>query len=118
VTFALGEGSSVEHLLEYYRYQGDPSCAIADGATRTATQAAATVAAYREAGADEFVFVPTMADLAQLDLLDDAVLPGPSRPPLDGAAPSRLGMATATAIAQIAAKAATGSTAAVLPPES
>jgi alkanesulfonate monooxygenase SsuD/methylene tetrahydromethanopterin reductase-like flavin-dependent oxidoreductase (luciferase family) len=73
--FALGEGSSVEHLLEYYGYQGDRSYAIADGATRTATQAAETVAAYREAGVDEFVFVPTMADLAQVELLGDAVLP-------------------------------------------
>ena len=71
--FALGD-AGVEHLLEYYGYQGDRARSIADGAIRSAEEAAAEVAAYREAGVDELVFSPTTPDLAQLELLADAVL--------------------------------------------
>lgn len=100
------------------RVQGDRSCAIADGATRTATQAAAAVAAYREARADEFDSVPTLANsrssiCSTTPWLSDRHDRRPTELPHLVS-----GMTTATAIAQIAAKAATGSTAAILPTES
>lgn len=71
--FALGESSSVDYLLDYYGYQGERSRKIAEGAHRTADQVAETVRGFTDIGVDEYTFVPTMADLAQIDLLADAV---------------------------------------------
>lgn len=70
---ALGDAST-EHLLEYYGYQGDRARSIADGAIRSAEQAAETVAAYAEVGVTEVIFSPTTPDLTQLDLLGDALI--------------------------------------------
>ena len=72
--FALGADSSVDYLYEYYGYLGDRARTIAEGAIRSAGQAAESVAAFTEAGVDEYVLVPTMATLEQLDRLAAAVV--------------------------------------------
>jgi alkanesulfonate monooxygenase SsuD/methylene tetrahydromethanopterin reductase-like flavin-dependent oxidoreductase (luciferase family) len=72
--YALGDDSSVDYIFDYYGYQGDRSKTIAEGAIRTADQAAEAVAAFRDIGIDEYVFAPTTATIEQVDLLADAVL--------------------------------------------
>ena len=71
--FALGEDSNVDYLFDYYGYQGDRARMFAEGAYRRAAEVTAAVQDFAAIGVDEYVFVPTMADLSQVDLLADAV---------------------------------------------
>ena len=71
--FALGEDSNVDYLLDYYGYQGDRARMFADGAYRRAADVTAALRDFAAVGVDEYVFIPTMADLAQVDLLAEAV---------------------------------------------
>ena len=75
--YSLGEGTeaeSVSNLRDYYGYLGDMADRVAGAALRTPEALREAVAAYSELGVDEFVLDPTVADLAQVDLLADAVL--------------------------------------------
>ena len=76
--FALGDDSNVDYLFEYYGYQGDRARMFADGAYRQAADVTAAVRDFAAVGVDEYTFVPTMADLAQVDRLAEAV--GAARP--------------------------------------
>ena len=71
--FALGEDSNVDYLFHYYGYQGDRARMFAEGAYRRAAEVTSAVQDFAAIGVDEYVFVPTMADLSQVDLLADAV---------------------------------------------
>ena len=71
--FALGEDADVDYLFDYYGYQGDRARMFAEGAYRRASEVTAAVQDFAAIGVDEYVFVPTMADLSQVDLLADAV---------------------------------------------
>ena len=71
--FALGEDSNVDYLLDYYGYQGDRARMFAEGAYRHAADVTAAVRDFAAIGVDEYVFIPTMADLSQVDLLAEAV---------------------------------------------
>ena len=71
--FALGDGSNVDYLLDYYGYQGDRARMFAEGAYRTAAQVEAAGGGCAGVGVDEYVFIPTMADLDQVDRLAEAV---------------------------------------------
>jgi alkanesulfonate monooxygenase SsuD/methylene tetrahydromethanopterin reductase-like flavin-dependent oxidoreductase (luciferase family) len=72
--FALGDDASVDYLLDYYGHEPDRAPAIAAGALRSPEQAVEMVRAFRDLGIDEYLLVPTMADLGQLHRLADAVL--------------------------------------------
>lgn len=71
--FALGGDSNVDYLMEYYGYQGERARMFAEGAYRCAADVTAAVRDFAAIGVDEYVFVPTMADLSQVDRLADAV---------------------------------------------
>lgn len=75
--FSLGEDSrerSEAYLRDYYAYLGDFAEQVAQSAARSPEAVRDRVSAFREAGADELVFDPTVADPDQVDLLADAVL--------------------------------------------
>ena len=74
--FALGEDSNVDYLFDYYGYQGDRARMFAEGAYRQASDVTAAVRDFAAVGVDEYTFVPTMADLSQVDRLADAVAAG------------------------------------------
>ena len=71
--FALGDDSNVDYLFDYYGYQGDRARMFAEGAYRRAVDVTAAVRDFAAIGVDEYTFVPTMADLSQVDRLADAV---------------------------------------------
>ena len=71
--FALGEDSNVDYLLEYYGYQGERARMFAEGAYRRAADVTSALRDFAAVGVDEYVFVPTMADLTQVDRLAAAV---------------------------------------------
>ena len=71
--FALGDDPNVDYLFDYYGYQGDRARMFAEGAYQRAADVTAAVRDFAAIGVDEYTFVPTMADLAQVDLLADAV---------------------------------------------
>ena len=71
--FALGDDSDVDYLFDYYGYQGDRARMFAEGAYRQASEVTAAVRDFADVGVDEYTFVPTMADLAQVDRLAEAV---------------------------------------------
>ena len=71
--FALGEDSNVDYLFDYYGYQGERARIFAEGAYRQASDVTAAVRDFAAVGVDEYTFVPTMADLSQVDRLADAV---------------------------------------------
>ena len=70
--FALGDDSDVDYLFDYYGYQGDRARMFAEGAYRHASEVTAAVRDFADVGVDEYTFVPTMADLAQVDRLAEA----------------------------------------------
>ena len=72
--FALGDAPNVDYLFDYYGYQGDRARMFAEGAYRRAADVTAAVRDFANIGVDEYTFVPTMADLSQVDLLADAAL--------------------------------------------
>ena len=71
--FALGEDSNVDYLMDYYGYQGDRARMFAEGAYRRAADVTAALRDFAAVGVDEYTFVPTMADLTQVDRLAEAV---------------------------------------------
>lgn len=75
--FSLGDDaveSSRASLLDYYAFLGEWAEQIADGASRTIEDVRDTARRFEEAGVDELIFDPTVADLDQVDRLADAVL--------------------------------------------
>jgi alkanesulfonate monooxygenase SsuD/methylene tetrahydromethanopterin reductase-like flavin-dependent oxidoreductase (luciferase family) len=71
--FALGEDSNVDYLLDYYGYQGERARMFAEGAYRRAADVTTALRDFAAIGVDEYVFIPTMADLNQVDRLAEAV---------------------------------------------
>jgi alkanesulfonate monooxygenase SsuD/methylene tetrahydromethanopterin reductase-like flavin-dependent oxidoreductase (luciferase family) len=74
--FSLGEehtDESLRNLRSYYAYLTDWVEGIAQGAARTKDVLRDRVKAYEDAGIDELVLDPTVADLDQVDRAADAV---------------------------------------------
>jgi alkanesulfonate monooxygenase SsuD/methylene tetrahydromethanopterin reductase-like flavin-dependent oxidoreductase (luciferase family) len=74
--FSLGEehtAESLHNLRTYYGFLGDWAEQVAAGASRTPEAVRAQAAAFEEAGVDELIFDPSVADLDQVDLLADAI---------------------------------------------
>jgi alkanesulfonate monooxygenase SsuD/methylene tetrahydromethanopterin reductase-like flavin-dependent oxidoreductase (luciferase family) len=73
--FALGPAADAGRadLLRYYGFAGALSARIAAGLLTTASQVRELAAGYRAAGCDELVLFPTVGELAQVDLLAEAV---------------------------------------------
>lgn len=75
--FSLGDevvDDSKAYLLDYYAYLGEWAQGIADGTPRSSEDVRTTVSRFEEAGVDELIFDPTVADLEQVDRLADLVL--------------------------------------------
>lgn len=75
--FSLGDevvDDSKAYLLDYYAYLGEWAPGIADGTPRSPEDVRTTVSRFEEAGVDELIFDPTVADLEQVDRLADLVL--------------------------------------------
>ncbi|HCP62178.1 MAG TPA: MmcJ protein [Actinobacteria bacterium] len=74
--FGLGdtERQSADYLRHYYGYTGGFAEQIAQGAPRTPGAIRSTLTRFEDAGVDELVFDPTVADVHQVDLLADIVL--------------------------------------------
>jgi alkanesulfonate monooxygenase SsuD/methylene tetrahydromethanopterin reductase-like flavin-dependent oxidoreductase (luciferase family) len=75
--FALGEaaGAGVEEVRDYYAFAGAFAERMAAGVLTTASAVQELLRGYEEAGCDELVLFPAVAELTQLDLLAGA-LPG------------------------------------------
>lgn len=76
VYFALGdvEELSRSYLLDYYGPMGDDIAAMIAGSVLRSPEAiSGALAAYEEAGVDEFILDPTVADPDQVDLLAKVV---------------------------------------------
>ncbi|MGH2689205.1 MAG: LLM class flavin-dependent oxidoreductase, partial [Actinomycetota bacterium] len=74
--FSLGEDivdDSKAYLFDYYAYLGEWAQGIADGTPRTPEDVRTTAGRFEEAGVDELIFDPTVADLDQVDRLADVV---------------------------------------------
>jgi alkanesulfonate monooxygenase SsuD/methylene tetrahydromethanopterin reductase-like flavin-dependent oxidoreductase (luciferase family) len=72
--FALGdEAAGEEYLLDYYAFTGPFAAKIAAGNLTSPRAIRDFVRAYEEAGCDELVLLPTVADLGQLDRLADVL---------------------------------------------
>ena len=72
--FALGdESAGEEYLLDYYAFTGPFAAKIAAGLLTSPRAIRDFVRAYEEAGCDELVLLPTVADPGQLDRLADVV---------------------------------------------
>jgi alkanesulfonate monooxygenase SsuD/methylene tetrahydromethanopterin reductase-like flavin-dependent oxidoreductase (luciferase family) len=71
--FALGDAGSIatgaDYLRDYYAFTGPFAEKIAAGNLTTPQAIIDFVRGYEEAGCDELVLLPTVADPAQLDLL-------------------------------------------------
>jgi probable F420-dependent oxidoreductase len=61
-------------LLDYYAYLGEWAGKIADGTPRGREAVREAVSRFEDAGVDELVLEPTVADIREVDLLADAVL--------------------------------------------
>jgi alkanesulfonate monooxygenase SsuD/methylene tetrahydromethanopterin reductase-like flavin-dependent oxidoreductase (luciferase family) len=61
-------------LLDYYAYLGEWAGKIADGTPRGREAVREAVSRFEDAGVDELVLDPTVADIREVDLLADAVL--------------------------------------------
>ncbi len=75
--FALGdtEAASREYLLDYYRVGGDELAEmVAGSALRSEEAIAGALPAFEEAGVDELILDPTVADPGQVDRLAAVVL--------------------------------------------
>jgi alkanesulfonate monooxygenase SsuD/methylene tetrahydromethanopterin reductase-like flavin-dependent oxidoreductase (luciferase family) len=75
--FSLGDevaNESKANLLDYYEFLGEWAARVAKGTPRTPEAVRETVRHFEEAGVDELVLDPTVADLAQVDRLADVVL--------------------------------------------
>jgi alkanesulfonate monooxygenase SsuD/methylene tetrahydromethanopterin reductase-like flavin-dependent oxidoreductase (luciferase family) len=74
--FSLGEEhtpASLHNLRTYYGFLGDWAEQMAAGVPRTPAAVRETAAAFAEAGVDELVFDPSVADLDQVDRLAEVV---------------------------------------------
>ncbi|MFQ5859055.1 MAG: LLM class flavin-dependent oxidoreductase, partial [Anaerolineae bacterium] len=70
--FALGDDASEagrQYLLDYYAFTGPFAEKVAEGLHTTPQAIAQFVRGYAEAGCDELVLLPTVADMDQLDRL-------------------------------------------------
>jgi alkanesulfonate monooxygenase SsuD/methylene tetrahydromethanopterin reductase-like flavin-dependent oxidoreductase (luciferase family) len=84
--FALGDEETVrrgrDYMLDYYAFTGPFAEKIADGLLTTPLAVLQQIRGYEEAGCDELVLLPAVADLEQLDLLAGVVaetrVPGPA----------------------------------------
>jgi alkanesulfonate monooxygenase SsuD/methylene tetrahydromethanopterin reductase-like flavin-dependent oxidoreductase (luciferase family) len=77
--FGLGghEAESIRQLREYYAFIAERAEWVAKSAARSADEVRARIDAFREIGADELIFTPSVPDSDQVDLLADAAgLPG------------------------------------------
>jgi alkanesulfonate monooxygenase SsuD/methylene tetrahydromethanopterin reductase-like flavin-dependent oxidoreductase (luciferase family) len=77
--FGLGETEeeSIRQLRAYYAFIAERAEWIAKAAVRSADDVRVRIDAFREIGADELIFRPSVPDTDQVDLLADAVgLPG------------------------------------------
>ena len=72
--FALGDEQQGEaYLLDYYAFTGPFAAKIAAGNLTSPRAIRDFVRAYEEAGCDELVLLPTVADPGQLDRLADVL---------------------------------------------
>jgi alkanesulfonate monooxygenase SsuD/methylene tetrahydromethanopterin reductase-like flavin-dependent oxidoreductase (luciferase family) len=74
--FALGDGAEApgaEYLRDYYAFTGPFAEKIAAGNLTTPQAVIDFVRGYEEAGCDELVLLPTVADLSQADRLADVI---------------------------------------------
>ena len=75
--FALGDEDLLErakaYMLDYYAFTGPFAQRIAEGLLTTPQAIAQFVRGYAEAGCEELVLLPAVADLEQLDRLADAL---------------------------------------------
>jgi alkanesulfonate monooxygenase SsuD/methylene tetrahydromethanopterin reductase-like flavin-dependent oxidoreductase (luciferase family) len=67
------EPASRAALQRYYGFTGDFAKVVADSAARTPDAIRGAVAAFTDAGVDELIFDPTVADVAEVDRLADIV---------------------------------------------
>jgi alkanesulfonate monooxygenase SsuD/methylene tetrahydromethanopterin reductase-like flavin-dependent oxidoreductase (luciferase family) len=76
--FSVGDDvveASKQYILRYYAYLGDKAQGFAEyGVPRTPEAIKETVSNFVDAGVDELILDPTIADLKQVDLLADVVL--------------------------------------------
>jgi alkanesulfonate monooxygenase SsuD/methylene tetrahydromethanopterin reductase-like flavin-dependent oxidoreductase (luciferase family) len=76
--FSLGDGVAEEskrYIMRYYSYLGDNAKGFAEhGVPRTPEAIRETVRKFEDAGVDELILDPTVADPRQVDLLADLVL--------------------------------------------
>jgi alkanesulfonate monooxygenase SsuD/methylene tetrahydromethanopterin reductase-like flavin-dependent oxidoreductase (luciferase family) len=75
--FSLGdevEKSSYDYLRRYYAYVGDGVEAIASSALRSPEAIRSARDQYAEAGVDELILDPTVAELSQVDRLAEVTL--------------------------------------------
>jgi len=68
------EAASYAYLRHYYGFLGEYVEMIAGGALRGADAIKGSLNAYEDAGVDELILDPTVADLSQVERLADAVL--------------------------------------------
>lgn len=75
--YALGDSDVVErgraYMLDYYGFTGPFAARIAEGMLSTPQAVAQFVRGYAEAGCDELVLLPAVADLGQIDRLQEAL---------------------------------------------
>jgi alkanesulfonate monooxygenase SsuD/methylene tetrahydromethanopterin reductase-like flavin-dependent oxidoreductase (luciferase family) len=74
--FALGEdarAAGLASMRDYYAFTGPFADTISEGLLTTAQAAAAFLRGYEELGCDELVLMPAVADLEQLDRLQDVL---------------------------------------------
>jgi hypothetical protein len=75
--FSIQEGradDSKAYLRDYYGWLGQWADGIVEGTPRGPDAVRDTVQRYRDAGVDELILDPTVADLGEVDLLAEAVL--------------------------------------------
>jgi len=75
--FGLGEGSedvSKRYILRYYGNLGERAKGFAESVPRTPQAVRDTAKFFEDAGVDELMLDPTVADVREVDLLADAVL--------------------------------------------
>lgn len=75
--YALGEKDVLErgreYMLDYYAFTGPFAERIADGLLTTPQAIAQQIRGYAEAGCDELVLLPAVADIDQVDRLADVI---------------------------------------------
>ena len=73
--FGLGDDeASSRYIHEYYAFTGGYAGAIDQAVLRSPDAVREAVTRFEDAGVDELLLDPTVADLAQVDLLADIVL--------------------------------------------